>query len=284
MSTRVWIVGPIAWDTVIYIDDFPISGGFAQCKERIDRPGGTAGNVALALASTGVETGFVTYLGNDQFGKDLESLLRNSEIKNLAINKIDGPSSHVLVTIDKSANRTIFGLNKSYLNLVNLDKVDLRPDDIVCFVLWRDYFIESLRKAQQIGCKIVVGIEALADPTVTHADVAVGSLSDFEKEENLEKHLNRFERIVATKGANGAVELSRGKRIYQPSIATKVVDTTGAGDSFLAGYLAAYANGIHGEVALEIGARWAAMMVSMTASIPPRMADVPGLIELLEKN
>ena len=88
---------------------------------------------------------------------------------------------------------SIVYLDCSNCNLVNLDKVDLRPDDIVCFVLWRDYFIESLRKAQQIGCKIVVGIEALADPTVTHADVAVGSLSDFEKEENLEKHLNRFE-------------------------------------------------------------------------------------------
>ena len=79
MKRRVWIVGPIAWDTVIYIDEYPEAGGFSQCKERIDRPGGTAGNVAIALATTGVETGFVTYLGNDEYGAKLLGMLKQSQ-------------------------------------------------------------------------------------------------------------------------------------------------------------------------------------------------------------
>ena len=282
MSRRIWIVGPIAWDTVIYIDEFPKSGGFAQCKNRMDRPGGTAGNVALALASSGVETGFVTYLGNDEFGSQLEKILIESEIRHLEIERIDGPSSHVLITIDKSGDRTIFGLNKSYLNQVNLNRVDLNPNDIVCFVVWREYFIESLLLAQRKGCKTVVGIEALSDQNVISADLAIGSLTDLGNSSGIERHLDRFKTIVLTKGEIGAIELTKDGEVFQPAIPTNVVDTTGAGDSFLAGYLTAYAQGIVGQRALEIGARWAAKMVSMVASIPPRFSDVEGLKSLLD--
>ncbi|NDA39318.1 MAG: carbohydrate kinase family protein, partial [Actinobacteria bacterium] len=62
---RVWLVGPISWDTVIEIDSFPINGGFAQGKNRRERPGGSASNTAIALASTGVETNLISFVGDD---------------------------------------------------------------------------------------------------------------------------------------------------------------------------------------------------------------------------
>ena len=283
MSKRVWIIGPIAWDTVLYLHEYPSAGGFAQGYKKIERPGGSAGNVAVGLATTGVETGFVCYLGNDEIGKKLEDLLNSSKIKNLEITRVDGPSSHVLVTIDQSGDRTIFGLNESYLSQVNLDKVLLQPEDIVCFVLWRPYFLESLKKAQAVGCTTILGVEALHDPMVTHADVVIGSRAEFKNDNDLVPFLDRFPTIIVTDGENGARRLTQEGIKFQPAFPAETIDTTGAGDSFLAGYLAAYAHGhTDGTHAMEVGARWAALMVTLPVSIPPDFSLLSGSKTLLE--
>jgi sugar/nucleoside kinase (ribokinase family) len=282
MSKRVWIVGPIAWDTVLYLHQYPSAGGFAQGYKKIERPGGSAGNVALGLSTTGVETGFVCYLGNDDIGIKLDDLLNSSQIKNLEITRINGPSSHVLVVIDESGNRTIFGLNESYLSQVNLDNVQLHADDIVCFVLWRPYFLNSLKKAKEAGCTTIVGVEALGDPMVTHADVVIGSRAEFKSDNDLVPFLDRFPTIIVTNGEHGATRITKEGIDFQPALPAQTIDTTGAGDSFLAGYLAAYAHGhTEGKHAMEVGARWAALMVTLPVSIPPDFSELPGFKSLL---
>lgn len=282
MSRRVWIIGPIAWDTVLYLDEYPRSGGFAQGYKKIERPGGSAGNVALGLATTDVKTGFVCYLGNDDIGAKIEEVLRNSKIENLEITRVDGPSSHVLITIDKTGDRTIFGLNESFLNRVNLDNVELLPDDIVCFVLWRPYFLESLKKAQAIGCTTILGVEALHDSNVTHADVIIGSRAEFHGDNDLARFLDRFPKIIVTSGENGSTCLTKEGSIFQPAFPSEVIDTTGAGDTFLAGYLAAFAHGhTEGTHAMFVGAKWASLMVTKSTSIPPNFSEIEDYENLL---
>ena len=282
MSRRVWIIGPIAWDTVLYIDDYPRSGGFAQGYKKIERPGGSAGNVALGLATTGVTTGFVCYLGNDDIGVKIEEVLQASNIENLKITRVDGPSSHVLITIDKTGDRTIFGLNESYLNRVNLDDVELFADDIVCFVLWRPYFLESLKKAQAIGCTTILGIEALHDSNITHADVIIGSRAEFQDDYDLARFLDRFPKIILTSGENGSTSLTKEGALFQPAFPSEVIDTTGAGDTFLAGYLAAFAHGhTEGTHAMFVGSKWASLMVTKSVSIPPNFSELEGHESLL---
>jgi len=282
MTRRVWVVGPIAWDSVIYINQFPSAGGFAQSIKSEERPGGTAGNVALALSTTGVETGFVSYLGEDDHGRKLGKILEESEIKNLEIKKVEGSTSHVLVAIDNSGNRTILGLNESHLDLVSLDNVNILPGDVVCFVLWRPHFINSLKKAREAGCITVLGIEALDDLNVKSADLVIGSLGENVNEEELRKHLHRFRAIVVTLAEKGSMYLSKDGAILQKAIPATVVDTTGAGDSFLAGYLAALAHDVEEpQKALEIGSLWAAETVSLPTSVPPPWSTVRGSHDIL---
>ncbi|MFM6980278.1 MAG: carbohydrate kinase family protein [Micrococcales bacterium] len=266
----IWIIGPVAWDSVVYTDQWLKRGAFTQGVRFIERSGGTAANVARALATANVDTGFIGYLGNDQHGRDIEADLKASQINQLEITKIDGPTSHVLILVDDSGERTILGLAADHLDVVNLQNVDLKPDDIVVFVLWRNHFAADLELAKSRGCKIIVGLDAANDPAVQSADIAIGSHNDLAKGIEPNELLNRFATIVVTQGEKGATEYSKNSKTHQPAFPAEVIDTTGAGDAFLAGYLTALSRGeSDAKQRLSMGAKWAAKTVATESSVPP---------------
>ena len=150
-----------------------------------------------------------------------------------------------------------------------MDKVPFAKPDIVAFILWREEFLTDLRRAQSAGCFTVVGAGALADPAVDHADLLIGSRNDFPSELHPEEHLHRFTTIVLTDGINGAVLYHGDTKINQPVFKVDAKDTTGAGDAFIAGFLAGIAHELNPPQALEIAAQWAASSVQFNSSIPP---------------
>jgi sugar/nucleoside kinase (ribokinase family) len=273
-ARRVWVVGPIAWDTVVYVDRYPTRGRFTQGRTKIERPGGSAGNVAQALATAGIETGFVTTIGDDVIGQQLQTTLASSRIAHLVVSRTPGESSHVLVLVDDGGERTILGLSPGTMRHITPRDAPLEPGDIVVFVVWDDHFLADLDRARTRGCTTVVGLGALDNPAVT-ADIAFGSRADLLGEVDPAHHLTRFGRIVVTSGPEGALQTDVNGELRQSAIPTAVVDTTGAGDAFLAGYLAMYARGfVDGVRALDAGARWAAVTVSHEGSIPPDWSQV----------
>ncbi len=280
---RVWIVGTVSWDTVVYVDTFPKAGGFAQSNNRIERLGGSAANIAQGVATAGVETGLITFLGNDELGTRIATLLRESEIKHLEILNVEDNSSHALVVVDGPGDRTVIALSNNYLSQLSLRSIDLQSQDIVVFPLWRPTFLENLNYAREIGCYTVVGLEAIADPRLPKANLAIGSVSELSDNSNVPEYLDRFDRIVVTSGAQGARLFCRSGVVDQPAIATDVFDTTGAGDSFFAGFLAALARGDStGVPGMKAGALWSAAMVAQYRSIPPHASEVAGLMNVLD--
>ena len=234
-----------------------------------ERTGGTSANVALGLCTASVETGFVSYLGNDEIGKQLLKVLEQSQIKDLIITHFDDKTNHTLVLVDEKSERTIISMTTPHLRELRMDKVPFKAGEIVAFVLWREEFLADLQRAQAAGCFTVVGAGALADSSVTHADLVIGSRNDFPVEINPLDHLDRFASIVLTEGMQGAVLYSGGTEIRQPAFKVEVKDTTGAGDAFIAGYLAGIAHDLTTTQSLEIAAKWAASAVQSESSVPP---------------
>jgi sugar/nucleoside kinase (ribokinase family) len=269
MSKRVWVQGPIAIDTVVYVEKFPTPGTFMNSTRTVERTGGTSANVALGLCTTGVETNFVGYLGNDDNGKKLREVLDKSEIKHSIITEIDGPTSNALILIDDKAERTIISMTKPYLRELRMDNVPFSKGDVVAIILWREEFLSDLQRAESSGCLTVVGAAALVDANVSHAHLAIGSVSDIPSGVNPEDHLDRFDEIVLTDGLNGARYYSKKQKLQQSALKVDAIDVTGAGDAFISGYLAALANDLEPAQCLLIGAQWAASSVQVNSSIPP---------------
>ena len=269
MSKRVWVQGPIAIDTVVYVEKFPTPGTFMNSTRTVERTGGTSANVALGLCTTGVETNFVGYLGNDDNGKKLREVLDKSEIKHSIITEIDGPTSNALILIDDKAERTIISMTKPYLRELRMDNVPFSEGDVVAIILWREEFLNDLLRAESSGCLTVVGAAALVDAKVSHAHLAIGSVSDIPSGVNPEDHLDRFDEIVLTDGLNGARYYSKKQKLQQSALKVDAIDVTGAGDAFISGYLAALANELDPSQCLLIATQWAASSVQINSSIPP---------------
>ena len=269
MSKRVWVQGPIAIDTVVYVEKFPTPGTFMNSIRTVERTGGTSANVALGLCTTGVETNFVGYLGNDDNGKKLRKVLDKSEIKYSIITEIDGPTSNALILIDDKAERTIISMTKPYLRELRMDNVPFSEGDVVAIILWREEFLNDLLRAETSGCLTVVGAAALVDANVSHAHLAIGSVSDIPSGVNPEDHLDRFDEIVLTDGLNGARYYSKKQKLEQSALKVDAIDVTGAGDAFISGYLAALANELDPSQCLLIATQWAASSVQINSSIPP---------------
>ncbi|MEO5611741.1 MAG: adenosine kinase [Sphingomicrobium sp.] len=89
----------------------------------------------------------------------------------------------------------------------------------------------------------------------------------------------RIATLVVTRGAAGALAVEGGRRIAIPAVPVdKVVDTTGAGDLFAAGFLAARCRGHGLERCLEAGALAAAEVISHFGARPE--ADLRELVPL----
>lgn len=269
MAKRVWIQGPIAIDTVVYIEKFPTPGTFMNSLRTIERTGGTSANVALGVCTTSVETHFVGYLGNDANGKKLREVLAKSQISSSVITEIDGPTSHALILVDEKAERTIISMTKPYLRELRMNHVPFTSPDIVAFILWREEFLEDLQRAESSGCFTVVGATALVDANILHAHLVLGSVWDIPSGVNPEDHLDRFDAIVLTEGVDGARFYSKHQTLHQGSFAVQAVDVTGAGDAFICGYLTGLANELEAEKCMLIASQWAASSVQVNSSIPP---------------
>ena len=269
MAKRVWVQGPIAIDTVVYLEKFPTPGTFINSIKTVERTGGTSANVALGLCTTGVETNFIGYLGNDDNGKKLREVLNESQIRKSVITEIDGPTSHALILVDDKAERTIISMTTPYLRELRMDNVSFVNPDIVAWILWREEFLGDLQRAEESGCFTVVGASALIDSHVLHANLVLGSVSDIPSGMNPKEHLDRFDAIVLTDGLNGARYYSKGKELHQAAFEVQAVDVTGAGDAFISGYLTGLANDLEASRCLLIASQWAASSVQVNSSIPP---------------
>ena len=273
MSKKIWVHGPISLDVMVRVDRVPKAGELVRSRASEKRIGGSGANIACGLATTGIPTGFITWIGNDELGEQLRTQIESQSLESLVIQEFEGPSGEVAILIDNSGERTIIGLAPSQLEKLTIDGADISHGDILFFTLWRKDFIPHLISARDRGSIVAVGASALDDQQIPGADLVIGSVHDYSGKDP-RKLLDRFTTIVLTDGVRGATAYCEERVIHVDAIPATSIDATGAGDAFIAGYLASYFHGLNVRRCLEIGALWGAAAVEVNSSIPPDFAQI----------
>lgn len=264
---RIWIIGPIAWDTVLYVNAIPESGGFTHARHHEERPGGQALNIATALANSEFNVGISGYVGDDVSGNALLSSISSGKIAVNDVKKFPYPTPHVVVLVNQQGERTMIGMEKSYFGEIQVNVDLIKPEDLVVWPIWRAGMKKDFLLIKEKGCKTIVGLGALSEEI--QADIAIGSEWELPKDFNSENYLKRFKRIISTDNEKGAKEYSTSGVLTQEALPATVVDTTGAGDAFVCGVIKAFVEEKTATESLFIGATWAAKTVASSSSVPP---------------
>jgi len=111
-------------------------------------------------------------------------------------------------------------------------------------------------------------------PNLTELETATGrEISSVDDAISAAKALQQegFKAVIASLGAEGAVLVSPETVTHEPSVECDVVDTVGAGDALLSGFLAGLAAGEEESAALETGVVTASTVVSSLGTTVPTL-------------
>ncbi|MFI8851134.1 carbohydrate kinase [Streptomyces sp. 891-h] len=279
-------------------------------------PGGGPANTAVALARLGTPTRFLGRLSHDVFGRLFASRLAESDVDVSHAVRASEPSTLAVADVaeDGSADYAFHAQQTADFQWTDEELASGTADPLSCL------HTGSLALVQQPGGAAVERLLAkirdratvsldpnvrplLVDPAVYRealprwcAAADILRLSDDDlahlrpgatPDEAADAfHADGVPLVVVTLGAEGVMASFDGNRFRVPTPPTEVVDTVGAGDSFMAGFLHALrgAGALGGRLdsltgeqvteALTFGVRVAAAVVSVRGANPPWARDL----------
>ena len=233
------------------------------------------------------------HVGDDAAGSALMSEFDALGVhhENLMVDK--GSSGVVVVLVDPTGERTMFPDNgaNSGLHIGDLPELDgynavylsgyspldplSRPGVLAMITKIKEAGLPIYFDPASVGAMMEVSLDEvkswirLMDVILLNEEEAIYLTGETDPEKALEELLHDCETVVIKRGSLGAIGKTRGSILVTvPATPTEVVDTTGAGDSFAAGFIAQYADTNNMQHSLEAGAAVAARCVAIVGARP----------------
>lgn len=268
-------------DISIYVKSYPKPDEASVVKEFRYGGGGSASNVAVVASRLGAPTGFIGSMGFDDFGRLLLEGLIKEGVDVTHVKVVVGEQSGTsFVVVDELGRVMIFeylGASES-IEPSDLDPAYLRGAEFLHLTSFRfDVSVEAAMLAKEGGARVSFdpgrvevskGLKRMA-PLLKYCDIImlneieVRKLSGVrEVSKGARKVMNYGPKTVVVKmGGKGAMAFTERKAYSSPAFEVKVVDTTGAGDSFAGGFLSSLIEGKGVEDALRFANAVAALKV-----------------------
>jgi sugar/nucleoside kinase (ribokinase family) len=259
--------------------------------------GGSAANTAAGIAALGLRAGFIGQLADDQLGTIFAHDIRSLGVQFETPARGDvGATARCLILVTPDAQRTMntFLGAAQMLGPQAVDPVHVAQAKILYLegYLWdpadpRAAMYKAMDAAREAGTKVAF---TLSDSFVVDRhrsdlmrllderridilfanQVEAESLAQMPDVESAVAALrNKVDTLVVTRHEHGALAVRGGDRVDVPAEPIReLIDTTGAGDLFAAGFLAGEARGLGLERSLRLGAICAAEVIQHYGARP----------------
>ncbi|MRH43606.1 carbohydrate kinase [Aquibacillus halophilus] len=273
--------------------------------------GGSPANIAINVKKLGINSAVSSAVGKDGFGKFLINSLNENEVNTDSVQNVDYATSLVMVTKSKSTPTPIFYREADYhLDYTNGLEETLLDSKFIHFSCWpisKKPARNTIEKVIEVAKKnkILVGFDPNYHPMIWNkgengidyvksiikrVDIIKPSEDDAERlfgidtpENQLEKFLQLGAKLVIlTLGKNGAI-VSNGKdTIRLDTLATDVVDATGAGDAFWSGLYTGLIKGYTIRQSLSLGFGVSAFKLKYTGAVIclPEIEEIKNIYNL----
>jgi len=251
-------------------------------QKRILVTGGSVANAINGVANLGVPCGFLGTVGQDELGKLFENEQITQGIEPLLIHS-DLPTGRAVGLVEPGGERTF----ATYLGAAS----ELHPDDItperlkgfdIFFVEGYLVYNHALIMAAAVAAKnagltialdlasynvVEVNRDILIELVDNYVDIVFANeeeakaFTGMEPLEAVENLAGRCDIAVVKVGKEGAYVQQGSLRHQIPAAGDLVVDTTGAGDFFAAGFLSGLAKGYDMEKSGKLGALLASRVI-----------------------
>ena len=252
------------------VESLPEKGKLSLVKNIQLHTGGCATNTGFALAKLGLKVSILGKIGKDALGDFIfrQSQFIGTDTTGLIQDRKSNTSS-TIVMVSKDGERSFlhslganaeFNLNDINFNLIKKYKILHYAGGFLMPKLDGKPIASLLRKARSSG--IVTSLDTawdakgswmkLLEPTLAHLDIFLPSIEEArmitgkKTPESISSFLLKYGmKIVGLKmGKKGCFLQKQGKPgIYLPAFSVKTLDTTGAGDAWVAGFLTGFIKG-----------------------------------------
>ncbi|MDN3667952.1 carbohydrate kinase [Echinicola jeungdonensis] len=292
MKKKVVIFGEMLWD----------------CFSDKNLPGGAPMNVALHAQFLGLETNFISAVGEDILGKDLLQFVAKKSLNTTYIQELtDKPTGKVLVD-DSDRENVKYEIMKpvawDFIRWNTAVQTLVEKADAFVFGSLAARSDESrstlLRLLETTALKILdINLRAphydfgvlkqLLDKTdvlkINEEELEI--LAEFEGispdwEEAVKKLTERYDlkMVCITRGAQGALIYDGEKSYQHPGFKVKVTDTVGSGDAFLSGFVYKYLQGAQPNEILDFACALGAFVATNQGGTPKYdMENVQAIIK-----
>ncbi len=258
-TAAIVMVGSVNVDTILRVEHLPAPGETIIASSETERQGGKGANQAVCAAALLDGVALVACVGDDARGARALASLANAGVDDSRVSAQRAPTGSSTVIVDDRGENTIVvapGANSLLSAEEASDAVSALASSETVVVASLEIPIATVaaaaRAAKAVGARFILNpapgrrlpdaLLALCDVVVPDA-VEVGQLTDGGSPEEI--FAAGAGALIVTRGAAGAEIMSAsGPGVLVPALAVKAVDTTGAGDAFVASLAVALHDGL----------------------------------------
>ncbi len=295
-SCDVLAVGENSIDLLAELDGHPAPDTKMALAGFTERPGGQSATAAVAMARLGLRTGYIGRVGDDDYGRrGLDSLVAEGIDVSDVVTVPGVTSRFAVILVDRrSGTRTVLWHRDPALLMAPAD-IPARAVG-AARVLYVDgsevaAATSAAEEARRCGTRTVIDIEKTqpgTDRLLRSIDVVIAAEafpSELTGQPAMGAALAELQAasgaavVCVTLGEQGSLARVGGRELRTPAFRVPVVDSTGAGDVFRAGFIAAW---LHGGEATEVedALRWANAVAALKCRGLGARTTIPTVTEL----
>ncbi|MCY1152826.1 MAG: PfkB family carbohydrate kinase [Sphaerochaetaceae bacterium] len=258
MDKKFLVIGDIDTDLFLKVDHIPTWDEGLLADESQMLPGGKGANTTVQLAALGPKVSLMSCIGDDVFGKiGLTNLKNNELIDTSFIKTTSNPTTYCVMLLDNTGEKAIVVAPSvdiyPSLKMIEDSKCDFSSYENVHIIgLNPSKTLEYIEYLKQFDVSISVDLDSANGSEKQLLSIIDKSDIIFINKQGLHKLIKNVDddvavkklgkkckntTIVCTLGSKGVMQVSNKEFTFEKANKINPVDTTGSGDSFIAGWL-----------------------------------------------